>query len=175
MNGITLITGGARSGKSHYALTLARQYPVPRAFIATAEPFDDDMCRRIERHRQERADDFATSESPLNLAETLAALPSETHIAVLDCLTVWLGNLMHHNPDTAEPYAQIGPFMDRLERPPCDLIVVTNEVGMGVVPHNGLARRFRDEAGRLNQRVAAKAHRVIMMVSGYPLMVKESG
>ena len=173
MNQVTLITGGARSGKSRYALDLARQYPAPRAFIATAEAFDDDMRARIERHRQERAADFLTVESPLDPAEVLAGLSAEVHVVILDCLTVWLGNLVHHNPDRSEPRIQIDRFLTVLKRPPCDLIVVTNEVGMGIIPHNDLARRFRDEAGRLNQQVAAKAERVILMVSGYPVMVKE--
>ncbi len=173
MNSVTLITGGARSGKSRYALALAQQYPAPRAFIATAEPLDDDMRRRIERHRQERAGDFVTLESPLDPAERLAAFPTDTRVAVLDCLTVWLGNLLHHDPNVDGLRPQISRFLEMLDAPPCDLIVVTNEVGAGIVPHNDLARRFRDEAGTLNQQVAARADRLILMVSGYPLMVKE--
>jgi adenosylcobinamide kinase/adenosylcobinamide-phosphate guanylyltransferase len=173
MSSITLITGGARSGKSRHALALAKRYPAPRAFIATAEPFDDDMRRRIERHRQERADDFTTFESSLDPAEMLEQLPSDMQVVVLDCLTVWLGNLMHRCQNGCEPYAPIGRFLEALDHPPCDLIIVTNEVGMGIVPHNNLARRFRDEAGTLNQRVAARADRLVLMVSGYPLMVKE--
>jgi adenosylcobinamide kinase/adenosylcobinamide-phosphate guanylyltransferase len=132
------------------------------------------MRRRIEAHRQERADDFATCESPLDPAEALARLPSDVHVAVLDCLTVWLGNLMHHYSEVSEFQAQIDRLLGMLDHPPCNLIVVTNEVGMGIVPHNDLARRFRDQAGTLNQQVAAKADRVIFMVSGYPVMVKEA-
>jgi len=173
MNSVTLITGGARSGKSRYALTLAQRYPTPRAFIATAEPLDDDMRRRIERHRQERASDFVTLESPLDPAESLVTLPTDARVAVLDCLTVWLGNLLHHHPNVDGPRTQVTRFLKMLDAPPCDLIVVTNEVGAGIIPHNDLARRFRDEAGTLNQQVAAKADRLILMVSGYPLTVKE--
>jgi adenosylcobinamide kinase/adenosylcobinamide-phosphate guanylyltransferase len=172
MSDVTLITGGARSGKSQHALSLARRFASPRAFIATAEPFDDDMCRRIEAHRQERAEDFATCESPLDPAVALGRLPPDVHVAVLDCLTVWLGNLMHHYSEASQFQAQIARLLDVLDHPPCNLIVVTNEVGMGIVPHNDLARRFRDQAGTLNQQVAAKADRVILMVSGYPVVVK---
>ncbi len=172
MNNVTLITGGARSGKSSHALSLAREYPLPRAFIATAEPFDDDMRHRIERHRAERAEDFDTHESPLDLAATLKELDRRVHVAVVDCLTVWLGNLLHHYPDTPQSRGYIDRFLFALERPPCDLIVVTNEVGMGIVPHNDLARQFRDLAGTLNQQVAAKADRVVFMVSGCPVLVK---
>jgi adenosylcobinamide kinase/adenosylcobinamide-phosphate guanylyltransferase len=172
MNSVTLITGGARSGKSSHALSLAREYPLPRAFIATAEPFDDDMRRRIERHRAERAEDFDTQESPLDLAATLKELDRRIHVAVVDCLTVWLGNLLHHYPDTPHSRRYIDRFLLALERPPCDMIVVTNEVGMGIVPHNDLARQFRDLAGTLNQQVAARADHVVFMVSGCPLLVK---
>ena len=172
MKHITLITGGARSGKSSHALSLARQYPLPRAFIATAEPFDTDMRRRIERHRLERAEDFSTCESPLDLAASLKEMRRKVHVAVVDCLTVWLGNLLHHYPDTPQSQEQVDCFLLALERPPCDLIVVTNEVGMGIVPHNDLARQFRDLAGTLNQQVAARADRVVFMVSGCPVLVK---
>jgi len=172
MSRITLITGGARSGKSSHALALARQYPLPRAFIATAEPFDDDMRRRIEHHRAERAEEFDTHESPLDLAAAIRTLPGEVCVAVVDCLTVWLGNLLHHFSDTPQLQERIDRFLVSLEHPPCDLIVVINEVGMGIVPHNDLARQFRDLAGTLNQQVAAKADRVVFMVSGCPVLVK---
>ncbi len=172
MSRITLITGGARSGKSSHALALARQYPLPRAFIATAEPCDDDMRRRIEHHRAERAKEFDTHESPLNLAAAIRELSHEVRVAVVDCLTVWLGNLLHHFADAAQSQEQIDRFLVSLDRPTCDLIIVTNEVGMGIVPHNDLARQYRDLAGTLNQQVAAKADRVVFMVSGCPLLVK---
>jgi len=172
MSHITLITGGARSGKSSHALSLARRYPLPRTFIATAEPFDEDMRRRIERHRAERAADFRTRESPLDLATAIQELSGETRVAVVDCLTVWLGNLLHHFSDTPQLQEQIDRFLSAIENPPCDLIVVTNEVGMGIVPHNDLARQFRDLAGTLNQQAAARADRVVLIVSGCPVFVK---
>lgn len=173
MSTVTLLTGGARSGKSRYALSLASAYPTPRVFIATADAFDEEMHQRIARHREERDGDFVTSEAPLDPGAALERLPANTQVAVLDCLTVWLGNLMHHDPGETGSYEPIDRFLDLLDWPPCDLIVVTNEVGMGIVPHNALARRFRDAAGALNQQVAARADRVFFMVSGCPLSVKE--
>ncbi|MBN2315558.1 MAG: bifunctional adenosylcobinamide kinase/adenosylcobinamide-phosphate guanylyltransferase [Sedimentisphaerales bacterium] len=174
MKCITMITGGARSGKSRYALSLARKISAPRAFIATAESVDEEMRRRIDHHRQERASDFTAFEEPLNPGLILKKLPSDIHVAVLDCLTVWIGNLMHRHPNALGSFEEIDRFLPALDQPPCDLIIVTNEVGMGIVPHNDLARGFRDIAGSLNQHVAAKADRVIFMVSGYPIVVKET-
>ena len=174
MKHITLITGGGRSGKSRHALSLAQEYTQPRAFIATAEPFDGEMRRRIENHRRERASEFITFEESINPGAVLENLPSDINVAVLDCLTVWLGNLMHQNPEGFESCEQIEHFLSVLDQSPCDLIIVTNEVGMGIVPHNKMARDFRDMAGKLNQQVAAKADRVIFMVSGCSLLMKDT-
>jgi len=172
MNRVTLITGGGRSGKSTHALSLARGYTGRRAFIATAEAFDDEMQGRIRKHRQERGDAFMTVEEPLDPARALKSLPGDISVAVVDCLTVWLGNLMHHGGSREERYTEVDSLMDILSDPPCDLIMVTNEVGMGIVPHNDMARRFRDLAGRVNQETAALADKVILMVCGIPVLVK---
>lgn len=172
MNRITLITGGGRSGKSTHALSLARGYREKKAFIATAEAFDDEMRERIGKHRQERGDAFVTVEEPLDPARALKSLPGDIAVAVVDCLTVWLGNLMHHRGARDERYPEMDSLMDILSNPPCDLILVTNEVGMGIVPHNDMARRFRDLAGRVNQEAAALADDVVLMVCGIPVRVK---
>jgi adenosylcobinamide kinase/adenosylcobinamide-phosphate guanylyltransferase len=174
MNRITLITGRARSGKSRQALSLAMTYTTPRVFVATAEAFDDEMSQRIARHRAERAEDFITVEAPLDPATALRKITPDIQVLVLDCLTVWLGNLSHHYPEETESYTEVDSFLEFIEHPPCELVIVTNEVGMGIVPHNALARRFRDLAGTLNQQVAARADRVIFMVSGCALTVKET-
>lgn len=173
---LTLITGGARSGKSRYALELAA-HAQRAAFIATAEPFDDEMRDRIRRHREERQGRFLTVEEPVDLAGALGRLPAATEIVVVDCLTVWLGNLIHRRKDAAfsgDPgdYAEVGALLAALDRPPCPLALVTNEVGLGVIPENALARSFIDLAGRLNQAVAERAQRVVLMVSGLPLALK---
>jgi len=165
---ITLLTGGSRSGKSRHALELAMTYE-RRAFIATAVAFDDEMRDRVGKHQDERGAAFATLEEPRDLAGALRRIPTGTDVAVIDCLTVWLGNLMHEN---ATESGLIEAFLGALEDPPCDLLIVTNEVGMGIVPGNAMAREFRDLAGSLNQKVAALAGHVILMVSGLPLVVK---
>jgi adenosylcobinamide kinase/adenosylcobinamide-phosphate guanylyltransferase len=168
---VTLLTGGARSGKSTHALTLAAPY-ARRAFIATAEAFDDELRRRIERHREERGSGYVTVEEPLDVAGALRGLRGKADVAVVDCLTVWLGNLMHHRGADREEYAEIDEVLRMLADPPCDLVLVSNEVGMGIIPGDALTRRYRDLLGLLNRRVAAEADEVYLLVSGLPLRIK---
>jgi len=170
---VTLVTGGGRSGKSRRALELA----LPRkskAFIATAEAIDDEMRARIEKHREDRGDEFRTVEEPYDLAKALKSLPGETEVAVIDCLTVWLGNLVSRHQGEAGAFPEVPAFVEALRDPPCDLIVVTNEVGMGIVPANEIARRFRDLAGTVNQAIASLADEVVLMVSGVPVLIKQA-
>jgi adenosylcobinamide kinase / adenosylcobinamide-phosphate guanylyltransferase len=182
---VTLVTGGARSGKSRFALALAEETASSRVYVATAEPLDDEMRRRIERHRAERGEGWSTVEEPVDLGGALAALPAGAEFAVVDCLTVWLGNLLHRRgsqeggpladlprrPDLADPAAfpEIAALLALLDAPPCPLVLVTNEVGWGIVPDNPLARAFRDLAGRVNEEAARRAERVVLMVAGRPL------
>ncbi|MHC4250391.1 MAG: bifunctional adenosylcobinamide kinase/adenosylcobinamide-phosphate guanylyltransferase [Planctomycetota bacterium] len=169
----TLVTGGGRSGKSRRALELA----LPReakAFIATAEALDDEMRARIEKHREDRGEEFLTVEEPFDLARAVRSLPGEIEVAVIDCLTVWLGNLVHRHEGEARAFAEVPAFVELVRDPPCDLIMVTNEVGMGIIPANELARRFRDLAGTVNQAVAALADEVVLMVSGVPVVIKRA-
>jgi adenosylcobinamide kinase/adenosylcobinamide-phosphate guanylyltransferase len=173
MSRITLITGGARSGKSTYALSLGLRNYSKRVFVATAVPFDQEMKERISGHRKERGDQFHTIEEPLELTRVLTDLPGGTEVAVVDCLTVWLGNLYHHFQDTEEKVRmRVEDFLDHLDQPVCDLILVTNEVGWGIVPENPLARSFRDVAGYLNRRVAQKATNACLLCCGIPLPLK---
>ncbi len=171
---VVLITGGARSGKSMFALQHALERPGPRVFIATAVACDDEMRRRIENHRSERTGQFSTIEAPYHLAHAVTTLPEETGVACIDCLTVWLGNLLFRFE--AEPLRieqEIDAFIAVLESAPCDLVIVTNEVGYGIVPENAMARRFRDDAGALNRRVAQVAQKVYLCVCGIAVTVKE--
>jgi adenosylcobinamide kinase/adenosylcobinamide-phosphate guanylyltransferase len=173
---VTLVTGGARSGKSRYALELAAPYP-QRAFVATAEAIDDEMRDRIRRHRDERGEFYATVEEPVDLAAALGRLPAGTGVAVVDCLTVWLGNLVYRRGEgnaAAElgDLPEVGAFLAAVSAPPCSLVLVSNEVGLGVVPENALARGYVDLLGRINQEVAARAERVVFLVSGLPLALK---
>jgi adenosylcobinamide kinase/adenosylcobinamide-phosphate guanylyltransferase len=173
MSGVTLITGGARSGKSFFALGLALKGYSQRTFIATAVRLDEEMKERILRHQAQRVDTFCTVEEPLRLAEAISSCTERQGVAVVDCLTVWLGNLYHHcseNESFIEDH--IGRFLAVLDDPPCDLIIVTNEVGWSIIPENRLARAFRDRAGMVNRQVAQKAGRVYLVCCGIPLTLK---
>jgi adenosylcobinamide kinase/adenosylcobinamide-phosphate guanylyltransferase len=173
MPSITLITGGARSGKSSFALSLGLQNYSKRAFIATAVPFDQEMKERISRHREERGDQFHTIEEPIELPRVLVDLKGPYEIVVVDCLTVWLGNLYHHFQGEEEKIrVQVNAFLDHLDHPVCDLILVTNEVGWGIVPDNPLGRSFRDMAGYLNRRVAQKTASAYLLCCGIPMTLK---
>ena len=171
MKRIILVTGGSRSGKSRHALDLAATYNT-KAFVATAEATDDEMRERIELHRRERDPSFHTVEEPVKLAAAVTALPQTTEVAVLDCITVWLGNLEHRNMIIDGTCPEVDSFLNILDAPPCHFILVTNEVGMGIVPGDSVTRRFRDIAGTINQQLAKRAHEVILTVCGIPVRIK---
>jgi len=164
----TLVLGGARSGKSRYAETVAMASPPPWLYVATAEAFDVEMTARIAEHRNRRGGDWQTVEVPLDLAGAIGAAPATTAILV-DCLTLWLSNLMFKSREIDAEIARLEAAMDARNAP---LILVSNEVGSGIVPDNAEARRFRDLQGRLNQRIAARADRVVLVVAGLPMFVK---
>ncbi len=165
---MTLVLGGARSGKSAHAEALVTAFPAPWSYLATAQALDGEMHERIAHHRARRAAGWETCEVPLDLAAALDALPPGRP-ALVDCLTLWVTNLLlaDCNPDAAADR-----LLEALARARGPLVLVSNEVGLGIVPDNALARRFRDAAGRLNQRVAAVADRVVLTVAGLPLTVK---
>jgi adenosylcobinamide kinase/adenosylcobinamide-phosphate guanylyltransferase len=167
---ISLILGGARSGKSARALALATA--PPRTFLATAEPLDAEMADRIARHKTERGAErdagWRLVEAPLDLAPAIARHREGS--LVVDCLTLWLSNLMHAGRD---PAAATDALLDAL-RGSGRVILVSNEVGLSIAPENALARAFRDEQGRLNQRVAAAADHVEFVAAGLPLVLKGS-
>ena len=171
MKRITVVTGGSRSGKSKHALELAAKY-LNKGFVATAEASDDEMLARIQRHRRERDPSYLTIEEPVDLAAALGSLPDATDVVVVDCITVWLGNLFHRERIEEETCPEIEAFLDILESPPCDLILVTNELGMGIIPVDSGSRRFRDVAGTINQQLAWRAQEVIFTVSGVPVRIK---
>lgn len=171
MHKITLVTGGARSGKSGYALSLVDP-AAANIFIATAEAIDNEMQQRIDHHQKERGDRFLTVEAPVYLADAILGVKSETRLLIVDCLTVWLGNLLVKDESAGLLEAETEALLGVLKSPPCRMILVTNEVGMGIVPMNEMARDFRDRAGRLNQNVAELATEVVLMVSGIPMTIK---
>ncbi|MER8380774.1 bifunctional adenosylcobinamide kinase/adenosylcobinamide-phosphate guanylyltransferase [Mesorhizobium sp. M1399] len=165
---LTLIIGGARSGKSVHAERLVSACPAPWSYIATAQAYDEEMRERIALHRSRRSAGWTTIEAPLDLAGAIEALPDGQPV-LIDCLTLWLTNHMLAEHDVE---AECRRLADVLSRPRGRWFVVSNEVGQGIVPENALVRRFRDAAGRLNQDVAAVADTVLLMVAGLPLRVK---
>ncbi len=164
----TLVLGGARSGKSAYAQAQAEAAGARPIMIATGQAFDDEMRVRIARHQQDRGGHWRTLEAPLDLAASLASLSADD-VAVVDCLTLWLSNQMHAQ---AEIGAATDDLLAALSACPARVWLVSNEVGQGIVPDNALARRFRDEAGRLHQVVARTADEAVMIVAGLPLRLK---
>jgi len=170
---VTLITGGVRSGKSSHALALAIGRPGTRhGFIATAEALDEEMSARIARHRATRPAGFETIEEPLHPGAAVKSIGGRVDVVVLDCLTVWVDNLMGRGDDDAAIIAAGDSLLEALGQAECEAIVVSDEVGWGVVPDNPVARRFRDLLGAVNQNVARAADTVLLMVAGYPLRLK---
>lgn len=164
---VTLILGGARSGKTRRALELAST-STRKVYIATAEVHDEEMGARIARHAAERDSTWTTIEAPLDLAEALADQQG-AEILVVDCLTMWLSNLMHAGRDLE---AETERLSTALQACPANVVLVSNEVGLGIVPDNALARTFRDAQGRLNQGIARIAHVVEFVAAGLPLRLK---
>lgn len=167
---IILITGGARSGKSRYAEARAAAFGSRRIYLATAEAGDDEMAQRIAAHQKRRGDAWTTIEEPVRLVESLLDWRGRTDCALVDCVTLWLSNLLlRGEPNIEEKIEALAQTLPRLD---LSVVLVTNEVGAGIVPDNPLARRFRDLAGWTNQRLAAVAHEVVLMVAGIPMIVK---
>ena len=167
---LIIIGGGSRSGKSRYALNLARNFGGPVAFVATARAEDDEMRDRIRSHREERGSEFTTFEEPFEVASLLIAESGRFDTFVVDCLTLWLSNHLLAGADDISQ--QCRRLIEAAVAVDARVLLVTNEVGCGIVPENALARRFRDLAGRLNQDAAAAAVEVYWMVFGIPLKVK---
>ena len=172
MGKVTLITGGARSGKSMQALKLALPYQ-RKFFVATGQALDDEMSARIEFHRTTRPPDFHTVEEPIQVVAALEKLGNSADLIVLDCLTLWMSNLMQSHETDGAVLAEADKLAAALKDASFASIVVTDEVGGGIVPTDHAAsRRFRDLLGWTNQKVAAVADEVLLMVAGYPFKVK---
>lgn len=167
---VTLVLGGARSGKSRHAEELARAHSGRRVYIATAEAFDDEMRERIALHQRRRqGEGWETEEVPLEIAAALAAADGAKTFILVDCITLWLSNLMHADRDIA---GETERLCEQLGRLAACCVLVSNEVGLGIVPENALARRFRDAQGFVNQRLAEIADDAVFLAAGLPLVLK---
>jgi adenosylcobinamide kinase/adenosylcobinamide-phosphate guanylyltransferase len=167
--GTVFVLGGARSGKSAFAERLAIESGLERHYVATGRAWDEEMAARIAHHRQIRGDGWTTHEEPLDLVGALHAIDAQDNVILIDCLTLWVTNLMMDGRDMAREFAS---FASHVERAAARLILVSNEVGLGIVPENRMARDFRDHAGRLHQLIAGKAREVYFVAAGLPLKMK---
>ena len=165
---VSLVLGGARSGKSRYAEGLLSLHTGNRIYLATAEPGDAEMRARIEDHRRRRGTSWRTVEAPLDIAPVIAGAGDDA--ILLDCLTLWLANLMSAGRDIGKAERELRGALGDVR---ATVVLVSNEVGLGIVPDNALAREFRDHAGRLNQAMAALADRVFFLAAGLPLTLKD--
>ncbi|MBI4710839.1 MAG: bifunctional adenosylcobinamide kinase/adenosylcobinamide-phosphate guanylyltransferase [Nitrospirae bacterium] len=170
-NKITFIIGGARSGKSAFALNEANKFKGQKAYIATAQALDEEMRERIEKHKQQRGGEWDAYEEPLKVADVLREIKDKYKVVIIDCLTLWLSNLMCNGKDVEK---EIDSLCGSLSTVHCQLFTVSNEVGMGIVPENELARKFRDFAGILNQKVAGIADDVYLVTAGIPVKIKNA-
>lgn len=167
---LTLVIGGARSGKSRFAEGLVTALPAPWVYVATGQAWDPEMEARIAHHVARRGDGWTTAETPLEVAGLLQAQAADPRPILIDCLTLWLSNVMHAERDVETEQARL---IEALKAPAGPVVVVSNEVGLGIVPDNALARAFRDAQGRLNAAVAAQADHVVLMAAGLPLTLKQ--
>ncbi len=163
---VTLILGGGRSGKTAHALASC---PAPHCYIATAQAFDAEMETRIAAHKQERGESWTLAEAPLDLVAAITAEAAEGRSLLIDCLTLWLSNLMHHDKNLKD---ETDNLIEAACTAPGRIIMVSNEIGLGLVPMEKLSREFRDAQGRLNQRIAATADHVRFIAAGLPLILK---
>ncbi len=169
---IVFITGGARSGKSQFALKLARKFPGPRAYLATAQALDKEMAERIRRHRKSRPRTWHTLEEPLRVADALKKQGPLFGLILLDCLTLWLSNTLMAGWSEKKILQEADQFIKACQGAKCSLIIVSNEVGLGIVPEYPAARMFRDLSGLIHQKMARAADEVYFMVSGLPQKIK---
>jgi adenosylcobinamide kinase/adenosylcobinamide-phosphate guanylyltransferase len=167
---VTLVLGGARSGKSRFAEGLIAAHPGRPVYLATAQAGDAEMAERIRRHRARRGDAWTTLEEPLELPRALASATRDNAAVLVDCLTLWLSNLMAAGRTVESETQALLDVLPQLQAP---IVFVSNEVGLGIVPDNALARAFRDQAGFLHQAIAAAADRVYFVAAGLPLLLKK--
>lgn len=172
MRKITFIVGGARSGKSQFAIKLAKEKTKKVAFIAACQPLDEEMKKRIMLHKKARPAYWQTFEEPRDIVSLLGKIGDKFELILIDCLTLLLSNLILKNFKEKSIEAEVNQILSALKKIKAKSIIISNEVGLGIVPENKLARDFRDIAGRINQLVAAKSDEVFFMTAGIPLKIK---
>jgi adenosylcobinamide kinase / adenosylcobinamide-phosphate guanylyltransferase len=173
-NGCMLVIGGVRSGKSSLALDMCNNMEGSRFFLATAQAFDEEMEYRIRRHQQERGGEWTTVEESIDIAQKIMKLDSDESIILVDCLTLWLSNLyMKYETDVGMVYKEIDKLVKTLPDIKGRVVLVSNEVGMGIVPENKLARMYRDASGHMNRKIAKVAEKVVITFAGIPVVLKE--
>ncbi len=169
---VIFITGGCRSGKSRFALDYANRHFSKKLYLATSEVLDEEMARRVENHKKMRGPEWQTVEEPLEVIEKVRQHGDEAEVILLDCMTLWLSNLLLKWDDDSKVTSEVDRLIDTLKKSQTSFLIVSNEVGMGIVPADPLSRRFRDLSGTANQGIAEVADTVILMVSGLPIFLK---
>jgi adenosylcobinamide kinase/adenosylcobinamide-phosphate guanylyltransferase len=169
---VILITGGCRSGKSRFALDYANRQFSKKLFLATCEVLDEEMAQRVENHKKMRGPEWQTLEEPIWIIDKMGQWEKEVEVILLDCITLWLSNLMLKWDNDSRVMNEVSRLIETVKQSQTSFIIVSNEVGMGVVPAEPLGRRFRDLSGMTNQKLAGFADQVILMVSGIPLFLK---
>jgi len=167
-----LVTGGCRSGKSRFALDYADRHFTNRLYLATGQALDEEMKERIKAHQRQRGQDWRTVEEPLNIAGAIDQEAATAGVILIDCITMWVSNMLLRDMPEEEIMHSVGALAEKIHKPLCSFILVTNEVGAGIVPENRLARRFRDLSGMVNQKLAACADKVYWLVAGIPVKIK---
>jgi len=169
---LIFITGGARSGKSRFALDYANRHFSKKLYLATCGVLDEEMVQRVENHKKMRGPEWKTVEEPMGIIDKINEYGDKVEVILLDCITLWLSNLLMRQNSDVKIMNEVGRLIDTMKHSSTSLIIVTNEVGMGIVPTEPLGRRFRDLSGTANQKLAEVADTVIFMVSGIPVLLK---
>jgi adenosylcobinamide kinase / adenosylcobinamide-phosphate guanylyltransferase len=169
---LIFITGGCRSGKSRFALNYANGHFTSKLYLATCEALDEEMAQRVENHKKTRGPEWRTVEEPIRIADQITMHRNHAEVILLDCITLWLSNLLMKWDEEVKINVEVDRFITAINETRSSLVIVSNEVGLGIVPADPLSRRYRDLSGTVNQRVAEIAQIVIFMVSGIPLYLK---
>jgi adenosylcobinamide kinase/adenosylcobinamide-phosphate guanylyltransferase len=165
---LTLVLGGAASGKSVFAESLVQDAGLRQIYVATSQVYDEEMAQKVMQHRDQRGDNWTTIEEPIAVADALNVATKDA-VVLIDCATLWLTNLILGDHDVAQ---QTGALLDAIDACPAPIVIVSNEVGQGIVPDNALSRQFRNAQGKLNQDIAAKADLVVAVMAGLPMVLK---